>query len=98
MQKFRESHAAKQELTSQIQDLHERVNCMNDSRESQDLESICSGKLSHVPSEPTVVPSLRSLLSRDRSMSPDLWNLSGTQGNVFGNPRHILDSSQMPYQ
>ena len=32
-------------------------------------------------------------------MPPDTWNLSGTQGNVFlGNPRHMLDSSQMLYQ
>ena len=40
----------------------------------------------------------RSMLSRDRSMPPHTRNLSGTQGNVFGNPRHMLDSSQMPYQ
>ena len=31
-------------------------------------------------------------------MPPDTWNLSGTQQNVFGNPRHMLNSSQMPYQ
>ena len=58
---------------------------------------MCSGKLSHVPSQLAVVPSPRSL-SRDRSMPLDTWNLSGTQGNVFGNPRHILDPSRMPYQ
>ena len=71
---------------------------MNDSKEFQDIESICSGKLSHVPSQPAVVPSLRSMLSRGRSMHLDTWNLFGTQGNVFGNPRDMLDSSQMPYQ
>ena len=49
----------------------------------QEIESICSGKLSHVPSQPAVVPSPRSLLSRDRSMRPDTWNLSELQGNVF---------------
>ena len=48
-------------------------------------------------SQPAVVPSPRSMLSRDRSMPPDAWNLSGTQGNVFGNPRHMLDSSRMSY-
>ena len=77
-QKLTESHATTQELTSQIQDLQERVNCMNDSKEFQDKESICSGKLSQ-----STVPSPRSMLSRDRSKPPDTWNLSGTQGNVF---------------
>ena len=96
VQKLRESHAPIH-LTSQIQDLQERVNCMNDSREFQEKESICSGKLSHVPSQPAVVPSPRSMLSRDRSMPPDTWNLSGTQGNVLGNPRDMLDSSQMSW-
>ena len=60
---LRESHATIQELTSQIQGLQERMNCMSDSREFQDVESICSGKLSHVPSQPAVVPSPRSMLS-----------------------------------
>ena len=74
-------------LTSHIQELQERVNCMGDSREFQDIESICSGKLSHVPSQPEVVPSLRSMLSRDQSLQLDTWNLSGTQGSVLGNQR-----------
>ena len=30
-------------------------------------------------------------------MPLDTWNLSGTQGNVFDNPRHMIDSSQTPY-
>ena len=83
VQKLRESHDAIQQLTSQIQELQERVNCMNDSGKIQDTESIYSGKWSHVPSQPTVVPSPRSMLSRDRSMPFDTWNVSGTQGYVF---------------
>ena len=47
--KLRESHATIQELTSQMQELQETVNYVNDSREFQDMESICSGKLSYVP-------------------------------------------------
>ena len=54
--------------------------------------------MSHVPSQPAVVPSPRSMLSRDRSMPLDTWNLSGTQGNVFGNPRSTFGSSQTPYK
>ena len=96
--KLRESHGTIQELTSQIQELQERVNYVNDSPEFQDVVSICSGKLFHVPSQPAVVPSPRSVLSRDQSLQPDTWNLSGTQGNFFGNPRAATDSSQILYQ
>ena len=60
-----ESHATIQELSSQIQELRERMNYLNDSREFQDVESMCSGKLSHVPSQQAVVPSPRSMLCRD---------------------------------
>ena len=45
------------------------------------------GKRSHV-----------SRLSRDQSLQRDTWILSGTQGNVFGNPRAVIDSSQTSYQ
>ena len=31
-------------------------------------------------------------------MPPDTWNLSETQGNVFDNPRRMLDPSQTPDQ
>ena len=48
---------------------------MNDSVEFHDVESICSGKLSHVPSQPAIVASLGGLLSRDPSLRPDTWNL-----------------------
>ena len=81
---LRESEATFQELTSQKQELQDRVNFMNDSREFQDVESICSGKLSHVPSQPASVPSPCGMLSRDQSLRPDTWNLLGTLGNVFG--------------
>ena len=73
------------------------MNFLNDSREFQEQETICSGKLSHVPSQPAVVPSPRSVLSRDESLRSDTRNLSGTQGNVFGNPRAVIDSSQTPH-
>ena len=57
---LRESHATIHELTSQIQGLQERMNEMNDSKECQDIESTCSGKLSHVPSQPAVVPATKA--------------------------------------
>ena len=80
---LRESHAATQELTSQIQELQERMNYMNDSREFQDTDSVCDGKLSHVASKPAVVPSPRSMLSRDQSLRSEKWNVSGTRGRRF---------------
>ena len=93
---LRESHATIQELTSQIQELQERMNFMNDSREFQDVEVICSGKLSHVPRQSAIVPSLGGMLSRDQSLRLDTWNLLGTSGNVFDSPRAVIDSSQIP--
>ena len=50
VKKLRESHDTIQRLTSQIQELQEQVNCMNDSGDFQDVESNCSGQVSHVPS------------------------------------------------
>ena len=79
---LRDSHATIQELTSQIQELQEQINHMNDSREFQDVESICSGKLSHVPSQPAIVPSLGGMLSRDPCLRLYTWNLLGTSRNV----------------
>ena len=65
---------------------------MSDSGEFQDIESNCSGQFSHVPSQPAVVPSPRSMLSRDRSMPFDTWDVPETQGNVCGNPRSLFAS------
>ena len=43
------------ELTGKIQELQNEVNCMNDSRDLKDAESVRSG-LSHVPSQPAFFP------------------------------------------
>ena len=71
---------------------------MNGSGEFQDIESNYSGDCSHVPSQPAVVPSPRSMLSRDKHMPLDTWNLSETHGNGLGNPRLMFDSAQTLYQ
>ena len=63
LQKLRESHDTIQKLTSQIQEFSERVNCLNDSGEFQEVESNRIG----IPSQAAVVPSPRSMLSRDRT-------------------------------
>ena len=63
---LRKSRATLQELPSQIQEMQDRMNYMNNSREFQDVKSICSGKLSRVPSQAVIVPSLCGMLSRDQ--------------------------------
>ena len=72
-----------QELTSQVQELQGRMSYTHDSGEFHDVESMCSGTLSHVPSQPEMVPSLSGMLSLDPSLRHDTWNLLGTSGNVF---------------
>ena len=90
-------HATIQELTSHVQELQEIMNCLGDSQEFQDVPSICSGKLSHVRSQSEIVPSLCGMLSRDRSLRPETWNLLGTSGNAFGQST-CSNSSSTPYQ
>ena len=43
------------ELTGKIQELQNEINCMNDSRDFQDAESVRSGQ-SHVASQPVFFP------------------------------------------
>ena len=43
------------ELSGRLQELQNEVNCMNDSRDFRDAESICSGN-SHVTSPPGLFP------------------------------------------
>ena len=66
--------------------------------EFQDVESICSGKISHVPGQPAIVQRLGGMLRRDPSLRPDTWNLLGTSGNVFDSPLAVIDSSSTPFQ
>ena len=72
------------ELRARIQELQNEVNCMNDSRDFRDAESVRSGP-SHVPSQPPLLPLFRDLgwmrsrpggmLSRnDKPL--DIWNIA----------------------
>ena len=81
MQKLRENHETIQQLTSQLQPMQEQ-NSMNDSGDFQDVESNFSGRLSHVSSQPAMIPSSRSLLSRDKRLPLDAWNQIWIAGNV----------------
>ena len=82
------------ELTAKIQELQNEVNCMNDSRDFKDAESVRSGQ-SHVTSQPAFFPPFRDpggMLSRSLGMlrrndgPPSIWDTHGFSGNVFANP------------
>ena len=74
--------------------MQEQMNSFHDSGDFQDVESKYSGRLSHVFSEPAMIPRSRSLLSRDKRLLFDTWNQSGLQENVFGNQFSTFDHAK----
>ena len=56
MQKLRENHETIQKLTSQMQEIQDQMNSMNDPGEFQEVESNNSGRLSYVSSQPAMSP------------------------------------------
>ena len=90
------------ELTGKIQELQNEINCMNDSRDFQDAESVRSGH-SHGASQPVFFPPRPipgGMLSRSLGMPsrnnwpPSIWDTHGILGNVFPNP---TASSSAPF-
>ena len=101
-QKFIEDQNTIMELSGRLQELQNEVNCMNDSKDYQDAESVRSGN-SHVTSRPVSSPPhpipegmLRpSFVSPRRKEGPPcIWDTHGISGNVFANPPA---SSSAPY-
>ena len=91
------------ELSGRLQELQNEVNCMSDSKDFQDAESVRSGN-SHVTSQPMLFPKhpipeglLRpSFVSlRRKEGPPNIWDTSGISGNVFANP-HASSSDPYP--
>ena len=89
------------ELSGRVQELQNEVNCMNDSKDFQDAESVRSGN-SHVTSRPVSFPShpipeglLRpSFVSLHRKEGPPcIWDTHGISGNVFCKSTCIFISS-----
>ena len=94
-QKFIEDQKIIMELSGRLQELQNEVNCMNDSKDFQDAESIRSGN-SHVTCQPGIFPKhppfegmLRpSFISqRQTEEPPNIWDTSGISGNVFAHPQ-----------
>ena len=65
---------------------------MSDSGDFQDVESNYSGRLSHISGQLVLIPSSRSMFSRDRRMPLDSCNQSGLQENVVENQFSTVDS------
>ena len=89
------------ELSGRVQELQNEVNCMDDSKDFQDAESIRSGN-SHVTSRPVSFPPhpipegmLRhsfGVPSR-REGPPSIWDTHGISGNVFCKSRCVIIST-----
>ena len=103
--KFIEDQNTILELSGRVQELQNEENCMNDSQDFQDAESIRSGN-SHVTSRPVSFPPhpipewmLRhSFVSPCRKEGPpSIWDTHGTLGNVFANP-HASSSAPYPQE
>ena len=82
------------ELTARIQEQQNEANCMNDSRDFKDAESVRSGQ-SHVASQPAFFPPFQDpggMRSRSLGMPsrnngpPSIWDTHGISGNVLANP------------
>ena len=93
------------ELSGRVQQLQNEVNCMNDSKDFQDAESVRSGN-SHVTNRPMSFPThpipegmLRpSFVSPRRKEGPPcIWDTHGISGNVFANP-HASSSAPYPQE
>ena len=77
VQKLRENHETIQKLTSQLQEMHEHMNSMNDLGDFQDVESNYSGRWSYVSSQFAMIPSSRSMRCLDKRLLLDTWNTTG---------------------
>ena len=90
-QKFIEDQKIIMELSGRLQELQNEVNCMSDSTDFQDAESVRSGN-SHVTNPPGLFPKhppfegmLRPSFTSQRQTDglPNIWDTSGISGNVF---------------
>ena len=90
------------EFTAKIQEPQNEVNCMNDSKDFKDAESV-RRRQSHVTSQPALLPphpGPGGMVSRSLGMPsrndgpPSIWDTHGVSGNVFANP---TASSSAPY-
>ena len=92
-------------LSGRVQELQNEVNCMKDSKDFQDAESVRSGN-SHVTSRPVSFPRhppFEGMLKPAfvspcrREGPPSIWDTHGISGNAFANP-HASSSAPYPQE
>ena len=71
------------QLLTQIQDLQNRVNSLSDAKEFYDPESGSISRATHVPDQPSTIPSPRTMPRHDSGLPRDTRNGKGIAGNVF---------------
>ena len=91
----RESQCTVTQLTARIHELQDNIDSMNDSRDFQDAESVCSSRLSYVPMQPRTVSSNCGMLSRDESQRPNTQILLDISGDVFGSSAASMESTTL---
>ena len=103
--KFIEDQNTIMELSGRLQELQNEVNCMNDSKEFQDAESVRSGN-SHVTNQPMLFrkhPILEGMLRpsfvspRRKEGPPCIWDTPRFSGIFFANP-HASSSAPYPLE
>ena len=70
------------QLLTRIQDLQNKVNSLSDAREFYDPETASSSGATHVPSQPLIIPSPRTMPCLDSGLPHDTRNVVGTSRNV----------------
>ena len=98
-----EVSTAVSQLLTQILDLHNKVTSLTDARDFNDPETASSSGATHVPSQPSPVPSPRSMPCRDSGLPHDTRHIVCTSGNVFerqpapeGLPSALFEDSKNP--
>ena len=68
------------------QELQDQVSSWAEAKEFHDLDTASSSGVSHVPSQPVIVPSSRETHGRDSGLPTTTQDTTGNSGNVFVNP------------
>ena len=71
------------QLLTQIKELQNKVNSLSDAREFYDPESGSRSGATHVPSQPSTIPSPRTMPCRDSGSPHDTWNTMCVLQEVF---------------
>ena len=71
------------QLLTQILDSQNKVHSLSDAREFYDPETASSSGATHVPSQPSTIPSPRTMPCHDSGLPLDTRNTTGTSGNVL---------------